>query len=83
MERHIVSQTGRLPALAGSNLGMDILMGKDEVIEFEDYLSGTAVFFLRCVSSCLSWQSTDPAELMGTFDPHTTMEHKLKMNMNL
>ncbi|RHZ63312.1 hypothetical protein Glove_330g22 [Diversispora epigaea] len=39
MERSIVSKMQRLPALPSSNLGLEILMGKDETIDFEDFLS--------------------------------------------
>ncbi|RIB12506.1 proteasome maturation factor UMP1 [Gigaspora rosea] len=39
MERSIVSRMQRLPGLPSSNFGMEILMGKDETIEFEDFLN--------------------------------------------
>jgi len=39
MERHIVGQHQRLPVLPSSNLGLDILMGRDETLEFEDFLN--------------------------------------------
>ncbi|RKP05654.1 proteasome maturation factor UMP1-domain-containing protein, partial [Thamnocephalis sphaerospora] len=39
MERSLVSQTQRHPALPSSNLGMDILAGRDESIGVEDVLS--------------------------------------------
>ncbi|CAG8455701.1 2176_t:CDS:2 [Ambispora leptoticha] len=39
MERSIVSRVQRLPVLPSSNLALDILMGKDETIEFEDFLN--------------------------------------------
>ncbi|CAO3647820.1 unnamed protein product [Cunninghamella blakesleeana] len=39
MEREIVSKRTRLPVLPSSNLHMDILMGKDETIDFEDFLN--------------------------------------------
>ncbi|CAG8777758.1 8257_t:CDS:2, partial [Acaulospora morrowiae] len=39
MERSIVSKMQRLPVLPSSNLGLEILMGKDETIDFEDFLN--------------------------------------------
>ncbi|CAJ0754309.1 23084_t:CDS:2 [Entrophospora sp. SA101] len=39
MERSIVSKVQRFPVLESSNLGLDILMGKDETIDFEDFLN--------------------------------------------
>ncbi|KAJ3079757.1 hypothetical protein HK102_003531 [Quaeritorhiza haematococci] len=38
MERALVSQVKRIPVLPSSNLGLDILMGRDDTIEFEDFL---------------------------------------------
>ncbi|RIA81405.1 proteasome maturation factor UMP1 [Glomus cerebriforme] len=39
MERSIVSRVQRAPILHSSNLSLDILMGKDETIDFEDFLN--------------------------------------------
>jgi len=39
MERSIVSRVQRAPVLHSSNLGLDILTGKDETIDFEDFLN--------------------------------------------
>ncbi|CAG8601700.1 3831_t:CDS:2 [Ambispora gerdemannii] len=39
MERNIVSKVQRAPILPSSNLALDILMGKDETIEFDDFLN--------------------------------------------
>jgi len=39
MERSIVSRVQRVPILHSSNLSLDILMGKDETIDFEDFLN--------------------------------------------
>jgi len=39
MERSVVAQHGRLPVLPSSHLGLEILTGKDETLEFEDYLA--------------------------------------------
>ncbi|KAI8618525.1 proteasome maturation factor UMP1 [Chytriomyces sp. MP71] len=38
MEHHLVSQPKRIPVLKQSRLAEDILAGKDESIEFEDFL---------------------------------------------
>ncbi|KAK9762001.1 hypothetical protein K7432_012666 [Basidiobolus ranarum] len=43
MERDIVSRNQRLPVLPSSNIGLDILTGKDEHIDFEDYLNDAAL----------------------------------------
>ncbi|KAL1926902.1 hypothetical protein VTP01DRAFT_5232 [Rhizomucor pusillus] len=43
MERDIVGKRTRLPVLPSSNLHLDVLMGKDETIEFEDYLNDPAM----------------------------------------
>ncbi|KAL0073591.1 proteasome maturation factor UMP1 [Phycomyces blakesleeanus] len=39
MERSLVGKHGRMPVLPSSNLHMDILMGKDETIDYEDFLN--------------------------------------------
>ena len=39
MERAILSQRKRLPHLAQSNIGLEISMGLDASIDFEDYLN--------------------------------------------
>ena len=43
MERQLVSRatSGRIPDLPSSNLSLDILMGRDETIDFEDFLTGS------------------------------------------
>ncbi|KAI8855272.1 proteasome maturation factor UMP1-domain-containing protein [Chytridium lagenaria] len=38
MERFLLSQPKRIPVLKTSNLALDILAGRDESIEFEDFL---------------------------------------------
>ena len=38
MESQILSQAQRLPGLPNSNLGLETILGRDETIEFEDYL---------------------------------------------
>ncbi|KXS12505.1 hypothetical protein M427DRAFT_59448, partial [Gonapodya prolifera JEL478] len=40
MERALVSQPRRLPVLPTSNFALDILEGRDETLEFEDFLGG-------------------------------------------
>ncbi|KAF7721874.1 hypothetical protein EC973_003970 [Apophysomyces ossiformis] len=42
MEHNLVSQRQRLPVLPSSNLHLDILMGKDETIDYEDFLNDQA-----------------------------------------
>ncbi|XP_065885861.1 proteasome maturation protein-like [Dysidea avara] len=39
MERMLVSKVGRMPPLHSSNLAMDTLTGRDETVEFCDYLN--------------------------------------------
>ncbi|KAI9252137.1 proteasome maturation factor UMP1-domain-containing protein [Sporodiniella umbellata] len=39
MERSIVEKRQRTPAMPSSNLHLDILMGKDETIDYEDFLN--------------------------------------------
>ncbi|CDH58402.1 proteasome maturation factor ump1 [Lichtheimia corymbifera JMRC:FSU:9682] len=39
MEKEIVSKRQRMPVMPSSNLHLDILMGKDESIDFEDFLN--------------------------------------------
>ncbi|KAI8376202.1 proteasome maturation factor UMP1-domain-containing protein [Radiomyces spectabilis] len=43
METETVSKRHRLPVLPSSNLHLDILMGKDETIDFEDFLNDPAM----------------------------------------
>ncbi|KAI9596656.1 proteasome maturation factor UMP1 [Syncephalis fuscata] len=43
MEQSIVSTTRRHPTLPSSNLGMDILRGRDETIDVEDIFSDPAM----------------------------------------
>lgn len=49
MERSLVIQA-RGPSMLPqrSNLGLDILAGKDESIDFEDFLNGMQTFCLLC-----------------------------------
>ncbi|KAJ3203296.1 hypothetical protein HDU67_010275 [Dinochytrium kinnereticum] len=41
MERFLLSQPKKMPVLKNSNLGLDILAGRDTDIDFEDFLGGT------------------------------------------
>lgn len=41
MEKEVLSQFQRLPVLESSYVGLETILGTDEDIEFEDYLSGT------------------------------------------
>ncbi|KAI8985986.1 proteasome maturation factor UMP1-domain-containing protein [Pilobolus umbonatus] len=43
MERSIVEKRQRLPILTSSNLHLDILLGKDESIDYEDYLNDASL----------------------------------------
>ncbi|ORZ14111.1 proteasome maturation factor UMP1-domain-containing protein [Absidia repens] len=43
MEHDIVSKRQRMPVLPSSNLHLDILTGKDETIDFEDFLNDPAL----------------------------------------
>jgi len=38
MEMNILSQVQRLPGLRSSHVGMDTILGRDETIDFEDFL---------------------------------------------
>ena len=42
MELDILSQGQRMPGLPNSNIGMETILGRDETIDFEDYLGGTS-----------------------------------------
>ncbi|OZJ04513.1 hypothetical protein BZG36_02233, partial [Bifiguratus adelaidae] len=44
MERSIVSKVQRAPLLHSSTIGLDILTGNDETIDFEDFLGGVVPF---------------------------------------
>ncbi len=44
MERQILSNFQRLPALESSFVGLEAVMGTDEDIDFEDYLNGMCSF---------------------------------------
>lgn len=55
MEMGILSQVGRLPGLPSSHLGLNTVLGRDETIDWEDYL-GCA---LRPRPHCCSTASPD------------------------
>merc|ERR1712060_370406 len=38
MEMNVLSQVRRLPGLRSSHVGLDTILGRDETIDFEDYL---------------------------------------------
>lgn len=40
MEQSLVTKARGVSMLPQSNLGLDILLGKDETIDFEDFLNG-------------------------------------------
>ena len=60
MERAVVGRHERLPVLPSSRVGLDILEGKDETLEIDEYLA-------------------DPELAAVSLDPHSAMEHKLRM----
>ncbi|CAO3642909.1 unnamed protein product [Mucor hiemalis] len=43
MEKSIVEKRQRLPVIPNSNLHLDILLGKDETIDYEDFLNDPAM----------------------------------------
>ncbi|CAO0795136.1 unnamed protein product [Mucor circinelloides] len=43
MEKSIVEKRQRMPVLPSSNMHLDILMGKDETIDYEDFLNDPAM----------------------------------------
>lgn len=57
-------------------------MGKDETIEFEDYLNGKNIRVVekRHVTDC-SRYTIDPAMSTDLLDVHAAMEHKLKLKV--
>ena len=40
MEMNIVAQVQRPPGLPSHNVGLETILGRDETIDFEDYLGG-------------------------------------------
>jgi proteasome maturation protein len=74
-----------MPVLPSSNLHLDILTGKDETIDFEDFLNGKGME-RGCVHREGEWPfiavlSIDPALSTDTLDVHAAMEHKLKLKV--
>jgi proteasome maturation protein len=47
MERAIVGQHARMPVLPSSRVGLDILAGRDETLEVEDYLADPELAAVR------------------------------------
>lgn len=73
-ERRAAAQVGRLPFLHSSNVMLDVLTGRDETIDVEDFLNGLIFNFVyKGINICY----IDPAqpEVMGP--PHMVMERKL------
>ena len=54
MECDILSQVQRLPGLPNSNLGLETILGRDETIDFEDYLGGARAEAARPSPACPS-----------------------------
>lgn len=49
--RHLCSQNSHMPALSQSNLHLDILMGRDEMLECPDFMMpGMYSYILSCTS---------------------------------
>ena len=47
MELDILSQAKRLPGIRSSNIGAETILGRDETIDFEDYLGSAHCTELR------------------------------------
>ena len=64
-----------MPPLHSSNLAMDTLTGRDETVEFCDYLNGKIcfTFTLLSIQYIVSWDTE------VNVDGHLAMEKKLKM----
>jgi len=45
----------RIPVLPTSNIALDILNGKDELLDFDDYLNGKKIFFLLSLFNSYSF----------------------------
>ena len=60
-----------------SNLHLDILMGRDETIDYEDFLNGKYDNSFFIYNHDL--QYIDPSLSTDSMDLHTSMEHKLKL----
>jgi hypothetical protein len=45
MEMNILSQAARLPGIRSSHTGLNTILGRDETIDFEDYLGGAPLAF--------------------------------------
>ena len=58
MEQKLVSQNQRIPNLKSTYLGLEILRGEDEDIDFEDFLCGknkiTSIFLITNTTSSTS-----------------------------
>lgn len=71
MEKFLVQTPLRLPALPSSKLAMEVLNGKDETIDFEDYLQDESV--------------SEEGGVVGNnkTDVHSQMEKKLNLDVNI
>lgn len=56
VENTFFLQMQRLPVLPSSNLGLEILMGRDETIDFDDFLNSTHLFIFK--SDSLEWEGS-------------------------
>lgn len=66
-----------MPALPRSNLHLDILMGRDEIVDLTDVFTGGMTLDLSKLI-CLSIFAPD-AEAAPPMDIHAQMEKKLRM----
>ena len=78
MEQAILSEFQRLPTLHSDFIGLETMLGIDEEIGFEDFLTGAAfyphpIYFIPCAHS-FSQDLTSPE--YGV-DVHQVMESKL------
>lgn len=52
MEQSLVTKARGVSMLPQSNLGLDILLGKDESIDFEDFLNGMEMICCLSAGKC-------------------------------
>jgi proteasome maturation protein len=72
------AQNPHMPAMPQSNLHLDILMGRDEILDTPDFMgcAYASSHYLHCVSTYSTLLAPVPAPSM---DIHRDMEKKLRM----